>query len=104
MGGWMSDAVALNRKRLAKRADEARALGFRWLVECRDMWDAHDDDAGVYFVPCEDEEKVGEVISIRDPDAAMSDKVLGIFDLSGPLSVQNFGVTRAQWLSGERPL
>lgn len=29
---------------------EARQKGCSWMLVCRDMWDAFDDDGGVYFL------------------------------------------------------
>lgn len=101
MSDWMGEAIALNRKRLENRAADARAKGFRWLVECRDLGDAYDRDAGVYFVPCEDEAKVNEVVARKGPDNPY-DRVLGVFDLEVPLGEQGGGVDRESWLAGAR--
>ena len=101
MSDWMSEAIALNRKRLENRAADARAKGFRWLVECRDLGDAYDRDAGVYFVPCADEAKVHEAIVNKGPDNPY-DRVLGIFDLEAPVGEQDGGVRREDWLAGVR--
>ncbi len=84
MSDWVSEAIALSRKRLENRAADARSKGFRWLVECRDLGDAYDRDAGVYFVPCEDEAMVHETIVHKGSDNPY-DRVLGIFDLGVPL-------------------
>ena len=98
---WMSDAIALNRKKLENRASRARQKGNRWLVECGDLWDAHDEDAGVYFVECVDEQAVHDTIVNKGPDND-SDRVLGIFDLERPLDEQGGGVTREAWMAGGR--
>ncbi len=102
MSDGLSAAIALNRKRLENQAADARAAEFRWLVESRELGDAYDRDARVYFVPCEDDKKVLAVISPKGPDNPY-DRVLGVFDLEVPLSGQGGGVRREDWLAGVRP-
>jgi hypothetical protein len=87
-------AVQLNARRRERRYAEHRAAGKAWMIECRDMWDAEDDDAGVYFVGCADAAAVTRYLNDLDPS---SDRVLGIYDLSKPLVPQGPGLTREEW-------
>lgn len=95
----LSAAAKLNRERLEKRFNSADRRSHQWLVECRDLGDAFDKDAGVYFVACENESTVNQLIANKTDDN-MYDRVLSIFDLRNPLSAQGVGVTRAEWISG----
>jgi hypothetical protein len=97
----MLRAVQVNSSRLAQRFAEARQGNSAWLVECRDLGDAFDEDAGVYFVPCPDEAAVAELVA-KCSDDNPYDKLLGIFNLHKPLDAQGGGVTRTQWLAGQR--
>jgi len=87
-------AVRLNAKRREERYAEHRAAGKAWLIECRDLWDSEDEDAGVYFVGCADAAAVTRHINGLDPS---SDRVLGIYDLSKPLAPQGPGITQEEW-------
>jgi hypothetical protein len=95
-------AVRRNRERLEQRFASARERGQRWLAECRDLGDAFDEAAGVYFVECPDDAALERVV-VRCAEDNPYDRLLGIFDLSRPLEAQGGGLTRAQWLSGKRP-
>ncbi len=77
-----------------------QAEGARWLLECRDMWDAFDEDGGVYFKVFQEETSARR--QARDIQAHPKDKrLLGAYDLSKPLKEQGAGLTLEQFL--ERP-
>jgi hypothetical protein len=58
-------AVRRNRERLEQRFAAARQRGQRWLAECRDLGDAYDSAAGVYFVECADDLALEQVVALR---------------------------------------
>jgi hypothetical protein len=89
-------AVQINARRRAERCGEFRAAGAAWMLECRDLWDSEDEDAGVYFVSCVDDRAVERRLGELDP---ASDRLLGIYDLSKPLEPQGPGLTAAEWRS-----
>lgn len=93
-----STAVELNWLRLQQRFALASSGGQRWLVECRDLGDALDADAGVYFVECADEAAVDQMAADRD-DTNPYERLLGIYDLRKALHLQGAGLSRAAWLS-----
>jgi len=95
----MLASIKRNRDRLEQRYVSAAASGHRWLVECRDLADAFDSTAGVYFVECSDDAAVDEVVA-RCADDNPYDRLLGIIDLYKPLDRQGGGVTRAEWIAG----
>ncbi|MBN1270238.1 MAG: hypothetical protein JXB04_11675 [Kiritimatiellae bacterium] len=90
----MFRAVVLNARRRAEYYAKFRAAGAAWLLECRDLWDSEDDDAGVYFTDCSSERGVDTCIRELDP---LTDRVLGIYDLSKPLDEQGVGLTLEEW-------
>lgn len=94
-------AVAINRERRTVRHAEAAQAGAAYLVECRDLWDADDADAGVYFVPC-----VGAVevtaLALEFSDDNPNDRLLGIYRVPDPVAGQGAGLSRAAWLAGAR--
>lgn len=92
----MLRAIELNAKRRVVRYAELRAEGASWMLECRDLWDSEDEDAGVYFAGCADGREVGEFIRGMDRS---SDRLLGIYDLSKPLAGQGPGLTLQEWLA-----
>ena len=94
----MLAAIRANRMRLEQRFASAGASGPRWLVQCRDLGDAFDSDAGVYFVECMDEAAVDEVAA-RCTDGNPWDRLLGVFDLHRPLAEQGVGLPRATWVA-----
>jgi hypothetical protein len=94
-------AVKLNAERLERAFAIAIANGNLWLVECRNLFDAFVDDAGVYFVECEDDRAVNEVVACCTDDSHF-DRLLGIFNLRKPLAGQRVGLTRSEWVSGKR--
>jgi hypothetical protein len=96
----MLAAVRRNRERLEQRFAAAAANGQRWLVECRDLGDAFDADAGVYFVECADDAAVDQVVA-RCTDDNSYDRVLGIYDLRRPLGEQGGGLPRSAWIPGK---
>lgn len=89
-------AIQINAKRRVKRFDEFKAAGASWMIECRDLWDSEDEDAGVYFVDCATKHDVNAFIKRMDPS---SDRILGIYDLSKPLANQVLGLTLEQWMA-----
>jgi hypothetical protein len=87
-------AIELNSKRCSERFGEFKAAGAMWMIECRDLWDSEDEDAGVYFVECKNGYEVNDFIKKMD---ALSDRILGIYDLSRPLNDQGPGLTLDEW-------
>lgn len=96
---WLASAVALNWQQLQQRYSEAQKSGAAWLVECRDMYDAVEDDAGIYFEPCSDAAAVDKMVA--DFDSRFT-KILGIYSLRKPLESQGTGLTVSQWKRGIR--
>lgn len=94
-------AATKNWERLQQNFAAAKTHGDTWLVECRDLSEAFDADAGVYFSPCQDDAAVDELVT-RCSDENHYDRVLGIYDLRRPLNEQSVGLTRAEWLAGRR--
>src|SRR4051812_8002789 len=94
----MSKAIALNYERLKVRFEEARLAGAAWLVECRDLYDAFDADAGVYFQPCVSESEVDELVARSQGKSA--ERVLAIYSLSHPVNTQGVGLKPDEWLAG----
>jgi len=90
----MLHAIELNSQRLVTRFAECKNSGAMWLLECRDLWDSEDEDAGVYFVECSSGYAVNNFIKKMDP---LSDRILGIYDLSKPLKNQGAGLTLEEW-------
>lgn len=97
---WMMRAIRLNDKRCKQYYAEFKAKGAKWMVECRDLWDSEDDDAGVYFVDCASEKAVTK--TVLEMKKRETDKVLGIYDLSKPLVEQGPGITAMEWLLTHR--
>lgn len=87
-------AIRLNAKRRVEKYAEFKKAGAKWMMECRDLWDSEDEDAGVYFVDCASENVVRRRAREMDP---MSDRILGIYDLSKPLAKQGPGLTLEEW-------
>ncbi len=76
---------------------KAQAEGGRWLLECRDMWDAFDDDGGVYFQAMPDDLSARR--EARDIQANPKDKrLLGAYDLTRPLAEQGPGLKLEEFL------
>lgn len=98
MSDWLSKALQINGQRRKIRFAEGQQAGMAWMLECRDMWDAHDRDGGVYFSFCATEAEVDEAVSKLTGDD-MGDRLLGIYDLSETLKVQGPGINRADWLA-----
>jgi hypothetical protein len=94
--GVHPQAVSYNYNRLENRFAEAREAGQRWVVECRDLWDANDADAGVYFDLRENAEAVDKLVSHSQNRQAYT-SVLGIFDTQQPLRDQGCGFTVKEW-------
>lgn len=78
------------------RFAEAERAGAAYLVECRDLWDAHEADGGVYFVPCDTAAAV-TTIALEFTNDNPNDRLLGVYVIAKPLLPQGPGLTRAQW-------
>jgi hypothetical protein len=102
MTDWLTNAVQINQRRRLQKYWEGREKGAAWLVECRDMWDAMDEDAGAYFVFCANEQEVEEALRQRPLDSP-DDRVLGIYRLDRPLDSQGPGIRPEDWMNGCRP-
>ena len=98
MSDWLSNALRLNAERRTVRFAEGQQQGMRWMLECRDMWDAQDDDGGVYFSFCATEAEV-TAADHQMTDENTDDRLLDIYDLSKPLNSQGAGISRAVWLT-----
>ena len=94
------EAARLNAERRPLRFAEGRAQGADYMLECRDLGDSEDRDAGVYFKFCSAHELASELAKMPDDDPW--NRVLGIFNLALPLEQQGLGITRALWLTGRR--
>ena len=76
---------------------KGQAEGARWLLECRDMWDAFDEDGGVYFALAMDDQAARR--EARDIQANPKDKrLLGAYDLTRPLAEQGQGLKLEEFL------
>jgi len=77
---------------------QGQAQGARWMLECRDMWDAMEEDGGVYFqivnTTQEARQQVGDILG-KPNDV----RVLGVYDLTMELTSQGPGLTATQFLS-----
>ena len=98
MSDWLLNALHKNEERRQVRFAEGRQKGMRWMLECRDMWDASDEDGGVYFSFCATEAEVSAAAH-KMTDENTGDRLLGIYDLSKPLLPQGAGINRADWLA-----
>jgi hypothetical protein len=94
---WLLNAIALNVARRKEEFAEFRATGAAWMLECRDLWDGEDEDAGVYFVSHKSATEVSDYLNRMNED---SDRVLGIYSLARPLEEQGPGLKAAQWFAG----
>ncbi len=75
-----------------------QAEGGRWLLECQDLWDAFDEDGGVYFEVFRDEAAARR--EARDIQAHPKDKcLLGAYDLAQSLEEQGAGLSLDEFLS-----
>jgi hypothetical protein len=97
MSSWLLNAVRKNDERRQVRFVEGQRQGMRWMLECRDMWDASDDDGGVYFSLCASESDVTAIAQHLN-GTNTEDRLLGIYDLSKPLIPQGAGISRSEWL------
>jgi hypothetical protein len=89
---------AVERNGKQRQEKFAPANGQRWLAECRDLGDANDHDAGVYFQACPDDATVDSIVACFTDDNAF-DRLLGVVDVRQPLAGPGGGLTRAQWLA-----
>ena len=94
-------AIERNRERLRARFAAADRSRVRWLVECRDLGDAFEADAGVFFSECADDAAV-DALAARFTEEHPANRILGIFDLARPLEEQKGGLTRDEWLQRRR--
>jgi len=94
---WLLNAIALNVARRKEEFAEFRATGAAWMLECQDLWDFHDEDAGVYFLPRETAAEVDDYLGQLDEE---NYRVLGIYSLARPLEEQELGLTAARWFAG----
>ncbi len=83
-------------KSLTDRFAEAQVGGHRWLLECRDMWDAHDDDMGVYYKPVDDDAAV-DACAMHFDEKNNFDRLVAVWDLSKPLAGQSSGISPNDW-------
>jgi hypothetical protein len=88
-------------KSLVERFSEAQTQGHRWLLECRDLWDAHDDDWGVYYQPVADDAAVDACAKHFDENNNF-DRLMAIWDLSLPLAGQGSGIAPKDWVARRR--
>ncbi len=91
------EVVGHNERARQVAFESARGEGARWLVECRDMEDRFDADAGIYFVPCDTLEEVDILVGKLTPDNEY-DRLMGIYNLGLGLAGQEPGLTRETWL------
>ncbi len=75
---------------------EAKEKGYNWMLVCRDMHDAFDDDGGVYFETYKSRAKVDAKVKKSSGDQ----KVMGIYDLSITFDEQYSGVKVDDWETG----
>lgn len=94
-------ALRLNAEGRAGAFAGAASAGAMWLVECRDLWDASDEDAGVFYQPCADDAGVDRLLAEYADGEWHS--VLGIYDVRRPLEAQGPGLRPESWRRGERP-
>jgi hypothetical protein len=79
-----------------KRFVEAIQNKQKWLLECCDLWDFYDSDAGIYFKSCENDHEVRHYINYsKDKNAYTA--TYGIFDTHQPLQKQAGGLTPEKW-------
>jgi len=71
--------------------------GGHWLLECRDIWDAFDEDGGVYFKVMTSDGMARR--EVRDIQGSPQDKrLLAAYDLRRPLAEQGAGLTLEEFL------
>ena len=75
---------------------KAKKQGYRWMLVCRDMYDAFDDDGGVYFKTFKTRNNVDEMVTKSGGDQ----KVMGIYDLNLPFDEQYPGMKTKDWEIG----
>ena len=91
------DPHALNTQRRALRFAEGQAQKALWLVECRDMWDAADEDAGVYF--CIEKTTESARLLVKSALTQPNDvRVLGVYSLQQDLVKQGPGLKAEEFL------
>lgn len=75
------------------RFNRAKKKGYNWMLVCRDMYDAFDDDGGVYFKTVKSRARVDEVVKKSDG----VEKVMRIYDLSLSFGENFPGVSVEDW-------
>ena len=90
------EMVAANRQRLEEVVVGARASGAKWVVECRDMWDAQDSDGGIYFAVCKTDREVDRVAA-RCTGSHPDNRLLGVFDVAHAPEDQWPGLKLDEW-------
>lgn len=99
---WINRALHLSRAARERRYAEGKAQGAAYMLECRDMWDADDQDAGVFFTLHKSREEA--VARIREmaktPD---HERVLAVYDLRQPLLPQGPGQNPRNFLAPDEP-
>ena len=98
MSSWLLNAVRKSDERRQVRFTEGQQQGMLWMLECRDMWDASDDDGGVYFSLCKSAADVTAIAQHLN-GTNTDDRLLGIYDLSKLLIQQGAGISRSEWLA-----
>lgn len=92
-----SDPHSIANQRRPVRFAQGQAEGAGWMLECRDMWDAADEDGGLYFeffqTTLEARREVEAILA--KPNEV---RLLGIYDLTRPLEPQGAGLSAQQFL------
>lgn len=94
----INTVIQKNARRRQKRFKQAQLTDAQWFVECRDLGDAFDRDAGVYFCSYESIEEVDQCAARCGPDNPY-DRLMGIYHLAIPIDEQEPGLSQAQWLA-----
>ena len=100
---WLSQAVRLGSEARERRFEEARAQGAQWMLECREMWDAHDGDGGAHFRICQDYPQASKAVAELTADPSQN-RLLGIFSLRQTLNSQGMGLTSEEFFRRGRPI
>lgn len=99
---WINRALHLSRQARERRYSEGKGEGAIYMLECRDMWDADDQDAGVFFTLHKTREQA--VARIREMQKTPDhERVLAVYDLRQPLLSQGPGLSPQQFLFPTSP-
>ena len=93
----INTVIRQNALRRQKRFKQAHQTDAQWFVECRDLGDAFDRDAGIYFCTYDTIEEVDQCVAQRPPTNPY-DRIMGIYHLAIPIDQQEPGLSREQWL------